>query len=151
MADRLDPVRRSANMSKIRGRDTAPEVRVRRIAHRMGLRFRLHRKDLPGRPDLVFPKHRLVVFVHGCFWHRHPGCSRASTPSTRVEFWQAKFAVNVERDARQIAALAADGWRVLVLWECGLKDDAVIEGALREAVFAQAAASDSVPPEETTS
>ena len=117
----------------------------------MGLRFRLHRKDLPGRPDLVFPKHRLVVFVHGCFWHRHPGCSRASTPSTRTEFWQAKFAANVERDARQIAALEADGWRVLVLWECGLKDDAVIETALRAAVFAQPAASGSVPSEETTS
>ncbi|MFK4056871.1 very short patch repair endonuclease [Brevundimonas sp. NPDC046655] len=134
--DKLDPERRSANMSRIRGKDTGPEIRVRRIAHRMGLRFRLHRKDLPGRPDLVFPKHQLVVFVHGCFWHRHPGCPRASTPSTRDDFWQAKFAANVERDARQIAALEAEGWRVLVLWECGLKDEALIEAALNEAVSA---------------
>lgn len=151
MVDKLDPACRSANMSRIRGKDTAPEVRVRRVAHRMGLRFRLHRKDLPGRPDLVLPKHRLAVFVHGCFWHRHPGCPRASTPSTRVDFWQAKFQTNVERDARQIAALEADGWNVLVLWECGLKDEAFIETALHEAVFAAGRASGSVPDKETTS
>lgn len=136
MVDKLDPVRRSANMARVRGKDTGPELRVRRIAHRMGLRFRLHRKDLPGKPDLVFPKHRLAVFVHGCFWHRHPGCSRASMPSTRVDFWEAKFAANVERDARQVAALEAQGWRVLVLWECRLKDEALIEAALKEAVSA---------------
>jgi DNA mismatch endonuclease (patch repair protein) len=137
MVDKLDPVRRRANMARVRGKDTGPELRVRRIAHRMGLRFRLHRKDLPGRPDLVFPKHRLAVFVHGCFWHRHPGCSRASMPSTRVDFWEAKFAANVERDARQVAALEAQGWRILVLWECGLKDEAHIEAALNEAVSGQ--------------
>lgn len=146
MADRLDPARRSANMSKVRGKDTVPEMRVRRIAHGMGLRFRLHRKDLPGRPDLVFPKHRLAVFVHGCFWHRHPGCARASTPSTRTEFWQAKFEANMERDARQAAALEAGGWRVLVLWECGLKDAAAIEKALRDAVVAAGRPSYSGPP-----
>ncbi len=121
-------------MARVRGKDTAPEMRVRRIAHRMGLRFRLHRKDLPGRPDLVFPKHRLAVFVHGCFWHRHPGCRRASTPSTRAEFWQAKFDGNVARDARQQEALEAMGWKVLVLWECGLKDDEAVASALAEAV-----------------
>jgi len=134
VVDRLDPERRSANMARVRGKDTAPEMRVRRIAHRMGLRFRLHRKDLPGRPDLVFPKHRLAVFVHGCFWHRHPGCRRASTPSTRAEFWQAKFDGNVARDARQQEALEAMGWKVLVLWECGLKDDEAVASALAEAV-----------------
>ena len=79
--DRIDPERRSANMARVRGKDTGPEMRVRRIAHRMGLRFRLHRKDLPGTPDLVFPNHRLAVFVHGCFWHRHPGCSRGGGPA----------------------------------------------------------------------
>lgn len=126
MADTLDPARRSANMAKVKGKDTAPELKVRRVAHRMGLRFRLHRKDLPGRPDLVFPRHRLVVFVHGCFWHRHKGCRRTTMPSTRPEFWSSKFAATVERDARQIEALRALGWRVLVLWECDLKSDEAI-------------------------
>ena len=136
MADKLDPERRSANMARVRGKDTDPEMRVRCVAHRMGLRFRLHRKDLPGKPDLVFPKHRLAVFVHGCFWHRHPGCARASMPSTRAEFWRAKFDANVARDARQQAALEALGWTVLVLWECRLKEEAKIEGALEAAVRA---------------
>lgn len=117
-------------MSRVRGKDTAPELRVRRIAHRMGLRFRLHRKDLPGKPDLVLPKHHLAVFVHGCFWHRHPGCARASTPSTREDFWQAKFDANVTRDRRQIAELEALGWSVLVIWECGVKEEAAIEARL---------------------
>lgn len=121
-------------MALVRDKDTVPEMRVRRIAHRMGLRFRLHRKDLPGKPDLVFPKHRLVVFVHGCFWHRHPGCRRASTPATRANFWQAKFDANTERDRRQQVALVERGWKVLVLWECALKDEQVIAAALAEAV-----------------
>lgn len=132
--DRLNAAERSANMARIRGKDTGPEMQVRRIAHSMGLRFRLHRKDLPGRPDLVFPKHRLAVFVHGCFWYRHPGCGWASTPSTRPEFWRAKFDANVERDLRQQAALTEQGWKVLVLWECGLKDDRPVRAALAEAV-----------------
>ena len=131
--DRIDPERRSANMARVRGKDTGPGMRVRRIAHRMGLRFRLHRRDLPGTPDLVFPKHRLAVFVHGCFWHRHPGCSRASTPSTRPEFWQAKFDGNIERDRHRQAELIAQGWKVLVLWECELKNDAAVQAALAEA------------------
>ena len=138
MADKLDPERRSANMARVRGKDTGPEMRVRRVAHRMGLRYRLHRKDLPGKPDLVFPRYRLTVFVHGCFWHRHPGCARTSTPATRVDFWQTKFDANTARDARQQAALQAAGWRVLVLWECGLKDEVEIERALREAISADA-------------
>lgn len=132
--DRLGPAERSANMARVRGKNTRPEMRVRRIAHRMGLRFRLHRKDLPGTPDLVFPKHRLAVFVQGCFWHRHPGCGRASTPSTRAEFWQAKFDANVKRDRRAQAELIARGWIVLVLWECELKNDASIEASLAEAI-----------------
>lgn len=121
-------------MARVRGKDTAPEMRVRRIAHWMGLRFRLHRKDLPGKPSLVFPKHRLAVFVHGCFWHRHPGCQRASTPATRVDFWQAKFDANTERAGRQQATLIKRGWKVLVLWECALKDEQAIAAALAEAV-----------------
>ncbi|MBI1406028.1 MAG: DNA mismatch endonuclease Vsr [Caulobacter sp.] len=129
--DKIDPARRSANMAKVRGKNTGPELKVRRVAHGMGLRFRLHRKDLPGRPDLVFPRHRLVVFVHGCFWHRHEGCRRATMPATRTDFWQAKFDATVSRDARQIAALEASGWRVLTLWECDLKDDE-IAARLRE-------------------
>ena len=118
MTDIVDSKRRSELMAGVRGRDTAPELAVRRITHRMGLRFRLHRKDLPGRPDLVLPKHRLVVFVHGCFWHRHEGCRYAYIPKSRIAFWTKKFASNVARDTRQEAALMAFGWRVLVIWEC---------------------------------
>lgn len=134
MTDIVDSRRRSAMMARIRGRDTVPELAVRRIAHRMGLRFRLHRKDLPGRPDLVFPKHRLAVFVHGCFWHRHEGCRKATTPKSRAVFWTAKFASNIARDARQEIALKELGWRVLVIWECETGNDAAVERKLAESV-----------------
>ena len=130
MTDIVDSKRRSKMMAGIRGRDTGPERTVRRIAHRMGLRFRLHRKDLPGRPDLVFPKHRLAVFVHGCFWHRHRGCRYAYTPKSHVAFWTGKFAANVARDRRQDAALEARGWRVLVIWECETRHEATVEHRL---------------------
>ncbi len=130
MTDIFDSKRRSELMAGIRSRDTAPELAVRRIAHGMGLRFRLHRKDLPGRPDLVFPKHRLAVFVHGCFWHRHQGCRYASTPKSRVTFWTEKFVANVARDARQQAALRALGWEVLVIRQCETTDEAAVKGAL---------------------
>ena len=130
MTDIVDSKRRSELMAGIRRRDTAPELAVRRIAHRMGLRFRLHRKDLPGRPDLVFPRHRLVVFIHGCFWHRHEGCRYASTPKSRIAFWMEKFAANVARDARQVAALRALRWRVLVIWECESRHNATVERRL---------------------
>ena len=130
MTDIVDRKRRSAMMACIGGRDTAPELAVRRIAHRMGLRFRLHCKDLPGRPDLVFPKHRLVVFVHGCFWHRHEGCRYASTPKSRTTFWMPKLAANVARDRRQEAALQALGWRVLVIWGCETGDRMAVERKL---------------------
>ena len=121
-------------MAGIRGRDTAPERAVRRIAHRMGLRFRLHRKDLPGRPDLVFPKHRLAVFVHGCFWHRHRGCRYAYTPKSRVAFWTAKFSANVARDQRQETALRALGWQVLVIWECETRHETAVVHRLAAAI-----------------
>ena len=130
MTDIVDAKRRSEMMAGIRGRNTAPELAVRRIAHRMGLRFRLHRNDLPGRPDLVFPKHRVVVFVHGCFWHRHKGCRHASTPKSRTVFWTRKFAANVERDARQQAALSTLGWRILVIWQCETRDEVAVERRL---------------------
>lgn len=134
MTDIVDRKRRSEMMASVRGRDTAPELAVRRIAHGMGLRFRLHRKDLPGRPDLVFPKHRLAVFVHGCFWHRHKGCRFASIPKSRIAFWTEKFAANVARDARQEAALRELGWRVLVIWQCETKDKASVKRKLVESI-----------------
>ena len=127
MTDIVNNKRRSEMMAGIRGRDTAPERAVRRVAHRMGLRFRLHRKDLPSRPDLVFPKRRLVVLVHGCFWHRHQGCKYAYTPKSRVSFWTEKFATTIARDQRQEAALRALGWRVLVIWECETRDETAVE------------------------
>ena len=122
MTDTVSDAKRSEIMSRIRDRDTKPELVVRRIAHRLGFRFRLHCKDLPGRPDLVFPKYRAVVLVHGCFWHRHPGCRYASSPKTRVDFWHSKFENNVARDRRDETALRDRGWRVLVIWGCETKD-----------------------------
>lgn len=109
-------------MAAIRGKDTAPEMQVRRLLHRLGYRFRLHRRDLPGSPDIVLPRHRTVVFVHGCYWHRHTGCRYATTPRTRTAFWTEKFRRNVERDAAQQQQLRAAGWRVLIIWECELRD-----------------------------
>ena len=114
-------------MRRVRSKDTTPEMRVRRLVHGMGYRYRLHAKDLPGSPDLTFRSRKKVIFVHGCYWHRHPGCRRASTPSTRLDYWQAKFDRNVARDAAAQAALEADGWDVLVVWEC----DTIKDGPLR--------------------
>lgn len=130
MTDIVDAKKRSEMMANVRGHNTVPELAVRCIAHRMGLRFRLHCKDLPGRPDLIFPKHRLVVFVHGCFWHRHEGCRYASTPKSRTTFWMPKLAANVARDRRQEAALQALGWRVLVIWGCETGDRVAVERKL---------------------
>jgi DNA mismatch endonuclease (patch repair protein) len=119
--DRLTPSRRSWLMSQVRSQHTSPEIRVRKAAHSMGLRFRLHRSDLPGRPDLTLAKHHTVIFVHGCFWHRHPGCMKASTPKSRQAFWNEKFQANRARDTRVQLALKKLGWRVLVIWECETK------------------------------
>jgi DNA mismatch endonuclease (patch repair protein) len=128
MVDRISEKHRSWNMSRIRGKDTKPEKAVRSLLHRMGYRFRLHRKDLPGRPDIVLPSRKSVVMVHGCFWHRHPGCKLAYSPKSRVEFWEGKFAENVERDGRKADQLSALGWKVIVVWECELQDvDALAE------------------------
>jgi DNA mismatch endonuclease (patch repair protein) len=118
MTDIVDAATRSRMMSGIRGKDTAPERAVRSFIHRAGLRFRIHRKDLPGTPDITLPQHRAVVLVHGCFWHRHPGCPFAYTPASRQEFWSKKFAENVARDRRKEERLRDLGWRVFVIWEC---------------------------------
>lgn len=123
MADRLTSERRSWNMARIRGRDTAPERQLRSLLHRSGLRFRLHARYLPGRPDIVLPKYRTAIFVHGCFWHRHQQCKNATIPSTRTAFWQEKFSSNVLRDARNLAALRDADWKVAVVWECELEAD----------------------------
>lgn len=120
MADIVDKATRSRMMSRIGGKNTSPEVAVRRFLHREGLRFRIHRRDLPGRPDVVLPRYRTVVFVHGCFWHRHAGCRYATTPSTNVAFWEKKFGQNVTRDARNLRELRRLGWRTIVIWECNL-------------------------------
>jgi DNA mismatch endonuclease (patch repair protein) len=122
MPDIVPPHKRSEMMSGIRGRDTKPELEVRRYLHALGLRYRLHVADLPGRPDIVFPRHGAVVFVHGCFWHRHPGCRFAYQPKSNEEFWTSKFAKNIERDKRDALALTAMGWRVFVAWECETDD-----------------------------
>lgn len=135
MVDHISPERRSWLMSRVKGKHTSPEMRVRRVAHALGLRFRLHRVDLPGKPDLIFPKHRLAVFVHGCFWHRHPGCLKSSHPKTRPEFWAAKFDKNIARDADSRRKLQNLGWIVLTIWECETKDRTAIEHALIDALI----------------
>ena len=118
MPDRLTTEARSAHMRRIRKTDTKPELRVRRLAHAMGFRFRLHRRDLPGTPDLVFPRLHKVIQVHGCFWHQHPGCRLARMPKSRLDYWAPKLERNHERDADAHAKLVSLGWDVLVIWEC---------------------------------
>ena len=120
--DRLTKARRSWNMSRIRSKDTTPEKVARSMLHRMGYRFRLHGKKLPGRPDIVMAKHKTAIFVHGCFWHRHRGCKNCTTPTHRREWWLKKLEGNAARDKRHQAVLKKAGWRVLVIWECELGD-----------------------------
>ena len=120
MTDILTPQERSSMMGRIRGTDTKPELFIRRALHSLGYRFRTHVRGLPGRPDVVFSKRRTAVFIHGCFWHRH-GCGKTCTPRSREQFWQTKFAANVERDRRDQELLVRDGWRVFVAWECEIE------------------------------
>jgi DNA mismatch endonuclease (patch repair protein) len=122
MADRLSPEARSAHMRRIRKRDTTPERVVRRLVHGLGFRFRLHRHDLPGTPDLVLPRLRKAILVHGCFWHQHAGCRLARLPKSRGEYWLPKLSRNQERDAAARVELRARGWDVLVVWECETND-----------------------------
>jgi len=121
MADIVDKPTRSRMMSAVKGKNTIPELIVRRYLHKKGFRFRLHRKDLPGKPDLVLPKYHLVIFIHGCFWHQHQNCRYAAKPTSHTRFWLKKLDGNTKRDRLQVDLLIKAGWRVLVIWECGLK------------------------------
>ena len=116
--DRLSPERRSWLMSKVASKNTTAEIRVRRAAHALGLRFRLHRRELPGTPDLIFPRYQIALFVHGCFWHRHTGCRKATTPKTHVKFWHEKFDRNIKRDHANMLRLKQLGWHPKIIWEC---------------------------------
>ena len=128
--DHLDKQTRSWNMSRIRSRDTSPEITVRKMLHRLGYRFRLHVRSLPGTPDIVLPKYRTVIFVNGCFWHRHQGCRRCTMPSTRVEYWKKKFERNVEKDKMNLQAVKKLGWNPVVVWECEIRDMEKLESKL---------------------
>lgn len=122
MADSVSPEVRSRIMAQVKSKGMKPEMRVRRLIHGLGYRYRLHRADLPGKPDLVFPSRQKVVFVNGCFWHRHEGCDRVRIPATNRDYWVAKLERNQARDARNIALLEETGWTVLIVWECQLQD-----------------------------
>jgi DNA mismatch endonuclease (patch repair protein) len=133
MADRLTKTQRSRNMSRIRGTNTRPEKIVRSGLHRAGFRFRLHGRGLPGRPDIVLKRYRAVVACRGCFWHHHSGCRFATLPKTRAAFWRSKLTGNQQRDAEQVRQLAAAGWRVLVIWECALRQQRSRDSAIARA------------------
>ena len=133
---------RSDIMRAVKRANTAPEIIVRQVLHALGIRFRLHRRDLPGSPDVVLPRFRMVIFVHGCFWHRHPDCRYTTTPKTRQEYWLPKFAANIERDLRKEAQLQALGWRVLLVWECETKQREELTLRLRRELKISEAAQD---------
>lgn len=126
MVDRISSAQRSANMSRIRGRDTRPELHVRHLLHALGYRYRLHKAGLPGKPDIIFLKRRKAIFVHGCFWHRHEGCRNAANPKSNTEFWEAKLGRNVERDLKNLERLSELGWSVLIVWECDIKTNTAL-------------------------
>lgn len=130
MSDVFTPAQRSRVMAQVKGRDTSPEIAVRSLLHRLGYRFRLHRKELPGTPDVVLPRYRTVVFVHGCFWHQHPGCEAAARPASNTEYWNRKLDANRARDSRNQAELERLGWRVVIVWECETKDSSALEKRL---------------------
>ncbi|MDO8589121.1 MAG: very short patch repair endonuclease [Armatimonadota bacterium] len=122
---------RSRIMSLVKQAHTKPEMVVRSLLHRQGYRFRLHRRDLPGSPDIVLPKYKTIIFVHGCFWHRHPGCRKATTPKTNVDYWRTKMAENVERDERKTRDLTQLGWQVVTVWQCETEPKHIEELAIR--------------------
>ncbi|HEX9703048.1 MAG TPA: very short patch repair endonuclease, partial [Rhodospirillales bacterium] len=128
--DSLSASARSVLMARIRGVNTSPEIQVRKLLHSLGYRYRLHAKSLPGTPDIAFTGRKKAIFVHGCFWHRHPGCKKATTPKTRTKFWREKFAANKKRDRRKLAELSELGWDYLVIWECETNSISVIRRKL---------------------
>jgi DNA mismatch endonuclease (patch repair protein) len=134
--DKLSPEQRSKAMRAVKASNTTPEIRVRKVLHRKGFRFRLHRRDLPGTPDIVLPKHKTCIFVHGCFWHQHSGCKRATKPKTRQASWVAKFAANKLRDEEVALSLSELGWNVCTIWECQTRDteqlEALIDSCLKK-------------------
>jgi len=153
MADIVSPSVRSRMMSGIRGKNSVPEMLVRRMLFSAGMRFRLHRRDLPGTPDIVMSGRRIAIFVHGCFWHAHQGCRYAKVPSTRPEFWMTKLQANVSRDRQAIDRLMASGWRVLCIWECATRDaqtrqslqNSVLDWIHSDAAFGEISGPTSVP------
>ena len=153
MTDTLSPRQRSERMSRVKGRDTKPELAVRRLVHRLGYRFRLHRKDLPGCPDLVFVSKHKAIFVHGCFWHRHPDptCRLARIPKSRQDFWVPKLEANRLRDCRNVSTLEAAGWGVLVVWECELRHKEHLENKLRQFLSGGTCAPSNYSPEPEAS
>lgn len=130
--DTLSPQERSERMGRVKGKDTKPEMTVRRLVHQLGYRYRLHVAGLPGKPDLVFSRARKAIFVHGCFWHRHAGCPLCRMPKSRLEFWKAKLENNRKRDSRNLKRLRKDGWRLLVIWECELGDQLALRRRILE-------------------
>lgn len=132
--DKLNTEQRSKNMAAVKGKNTTPEIRVRKMLHKMGYRFRLHRKDLPGKPDIVLPRYRLCIFVNGCFWHQHPGCKRATIPEFNHEFWVTKFQGTLVRDEQAEKELRQQGWRVCVIWECETKKEEFLNRIIRECI-----------------
>ena len=132
--DRISKEHRSWNMSRIKSGNTKPEIVVRSLLHNMGYRFRLHRRDLPGKPDIVLTRYKSVIFVHGCFWHRHKGCKNATSPKTKKTFWREKFRANVERDRKVQKEMKSMGWRIQIIWECELSDLDKVKRFLKESL-----------------
>lgn len=130
--DTLSPEERSERMSRVRGKDTKPELTLRRLVHAMGHRYRLHSRKLPGQPDLVFPARKKVIFVHGCFWHRHKGCPNCRLPKSKLDFWVPKLEGNRQRDRKNQVMLRKLGWKILIVWECQVKDLKTLSGRVRK-------------------
>ncbi|QDU33023.1 Very short patch repair protein [Poriferisphaera corsica] len=131
MTDRISPEHRSWNMSRIRSKNTKPELIVRSLLYKMGYRFRLHRKDLPGKPDIVLPKYKTVIFVHGCYWHRHADCKLAYKPKSHIHFWQNKFSKTIKRDRLRTKQIQDLGWRVIIIWECETANTEILTNKIR--------------------
>ena len=129
--DRISEEKRKWNMSRVRSKNTKPEIQVRSALHKMGYRFRLHGRQLPGIPDVVLPKHKIVIFIHGCFWHGHNSCKAGSIPKTRPQFWRNKIFENKSRDRREYTKLQETGWRIAIVWECALRNNVAVSGTFR--------------------